>query len=86
MFDWTKVIALPPRQSEDACRSCKFFTNAPQVVEPAIPGLASFGSAYSAARSDDGICLCHGRYVRADFGCSEYQAASLSDEAAKRLR
>ena len=38
------------------CQHCTHFVDDPAVIESEIPGLTSFGSAYSSARGHAGIC------------------------------
>ena len=38
------------------CQHCAHFFDAPATIEAEIPGLTSFGSAYSSARGRAGIC------------------------------
>jgi hypothetical protein len=44
------------RLSEETCQHCAHFADDPAVIEAEIPGLTSFGSAYSSARGHAGIC------------------------------
>ena len=41
---------------ELTCQHCAHFIDDPAAIEAAIPGLTSFGSAYSSARGHAGIC------------------------------
>ena len=38
------------------CQHCANFNDDPAFIEAEIPGLTSFGSAYSSARGNAGIC------------------------------
>ncbi len=38
------------------CQHCAHFNDDPAFIEAEIPGLTSFGSAYSSARGHAGIC------------------------------
>ena len=38
------------------CRSCDHFVDDPAAIEAELPYLTVFGSAYSSARGDAGIC------------------------------
>jgi hypothetical protein len=38
------------------CRSCAHFVDDPACIEAEFPNLTIFGSAYSSARGDAGIC------------------------------
>jgi len=41
---------------EPTCRSCVNFVDDPACIEAEFPNLTIFGSAYSSARGDAGIC------------------------------
>ena len=41
---------------EKTCRHCAYFHNDPAYIEAEFPNLTIFGSAYSSARGDAGIC------------------------------
>jgi len=58
------------------CRSCAHFFNEPQYLERSFPGWRSLGSAYGAARAEDGICERHGTYLSARQWCRHYVARS----------
>jgi hypothetical protein len=52
------------------CQHCANFNDDPAFIEAAIPGLTSFGSAYSSARGYAGICSVFDRFmdpVRAEY-------------------
>jgi len=38
------------------CRSCRHFVDDPAVIEAEFPYITTFGSAYSSARGEAGIC------------------------------
>jgi hypothetical protein len=59
------------------CATCIHFDNRAAAVEAALPGLATFGSATSAARSSDGICRLHARYLAADRWCAQHEAVGI---------
>jgi len=42
--------------TEEACQHCVHFVDDPALIEAEIPNLTIFGSAYSSARGDAGIC------------------------------
>jgi len=67
------MTASPPQ-----CRLCRHFRNDPDYLEAALPGLASLSSSRGSTRSDDGLCLKHGRYVGARGSCADH--APLADE------
>ncbi len=41
------------------CLDCRFFSNDPDRVEEAIPGLTILSSAYASVRADAGVCSRH---------------------------
>ena len=41
---------------KQTCQHCAHFVDDPAAIEAEIPGLTSFGSAYSSARGYAGIC------------------------------
>ncbi len=41
---------------EKTCRHCAHFVDDPAIIEAEFPGLTVFGSAYSSARGEAGIC------------------------------
>ncbi len=58
------------------CAHCRHFNGRPPDIEAALPGLSSFGSAYAAVRSNDGLCAVHGRYLAASGSCCAYEPAA----------
>jgi hypothetical protein len=42
--------------TEPTCKSCVHFVDDPAAIEAEFPNLTIFGSAYSSARGDAGIC------------------------------
>jgi hypothetical protein len=60
--------AIPPRWDFEelgtqTCQHCRHFADDPAVIEAEIPGLTSFGSAYSSARGHAGICRTFDRFL-----------------------
>ena len=49
--------------TEETCQHCIYFADDPAVIEAEIPGLTSFGSAYSSARGHAGICREFDRFM-----------------------
>ena len=45
------------------CQHCANFNDDPAFIEAEIPGLTSFGSAYSSARGHAGICDAFDRFM-----------------------
>ena len=45
------------------CQHCAHFNDDPAFIEAEIPGLTSFGSAYSSARGHAGICHASDRFM-----------------------
>jgi hypothetical protein len=70
---------------DTCCAGCRHFNGRPLDIEAALPGLSSLGSAYSAVRSQDGICGVHDRYVAASSFCARY-CATLGGERITTLR
>jgi hypothetical protein len=54
------------------CAECAWFRNEAEFVEAAFPGLTAMSSASGSTRSNDGICLRHDRYLRADWSCADF--------------
>ncbi len=61
------------------CASCAHFDNAPSAVEAALPGLQSFGSADSAVRAADGVCVRTSRYLASDRWCEQHSGRPGAD-------
>jgi hypothetical protein len=55
-----------------ACRTCRHFRNDPALIEAETPGLITMSSGYGSVRAQDGICLKHDRYLRADYSCPDF--------------
>jgi hypothetical protein len=49
--------------SKPTCQHCANFNDDPAFIEAEIPGLTSFGSAYSSARGYAGICHAFDRFM-----------------------
>ena len=49
--------------TKQTCQQCAHFVDDPAVIEAEIPGLTSFGSAYSSARGHAGICREFDRFL-----------------------
>jgi len=63
------------------CGACAHFTNDPDSLEKAFPGLRSMGSGFSSVRASDGICGLWNRYLPAWDGCEKFHAAGSSEAA-----
>jgi hypothetical protein len=48
---------------KQTCQHCAHFNDDPAFIEAEIPGLTSFGSAYSSARGHAGICQKSDRFM-----------------------
>lgn len=48
---------------KQTCQHCTHFNDDPAFIEAEIPGLTSFGSAYSSARGHAGICHALDRFM-----------------------
>jgi hypothetical protein len=66
------------------CRHCRYFRNDAAYLERSLPGLTGLSSGYGSASSDDGICVRHGRYLRADATCAAFAPLSFDDVAGPR--
>ena len=75
----TGEIPLSRRQ----CGSCWHFHNDAKFLELAFPGLTSLSSGYGSARSDDGICLRHDKYLGARCVCSDFTARPTEFDTAE---
>lgn len=71
--------AFSPVAAVPCCADCRHFFNAPALLERQIPGLASLGSGYGAARAEDGLCAIHERYLSSHCRCAHF--ASRRTEA-----
>ena len=61
------------------CQNCIHFVDDPAVIEAEIPGLTSFGSAYSSARGHAGICREFDRFLdpEAAYNCPSFEAREI---------
>jgi hypothetical protein len=59
------------------CGNCRYFRNDAAYLESLFAGLTSLSSAYGTARSNDGVCLRHDLYLRAEAFCGEFVAADI---------
>lgn len=64
------------------CGHCRYFRNDAGYLERLFPGLTSLSSGRGSARSNDGVCLLHDRYLRAEASCRAFAPSeSLRDNA-----
>jgi hypothetical protein len=49
-------MIMPQKNIEQTCQDCTHFVDDPAFIEAEFPNLTIFGSAYSSARGDAGIC------------------------------
>jgi hypothetical protein len=65
------------------CQHCAHFIDDPAVIETEIPGLTSFGSAYSSARGDAGICREFDRFMDPLMArdCPSFEARSVVSQS-----
>ncbi len=61
-FDYPVVIGIE-NMVKQTCQHCAHFDDDPASIEAEIPGLTSFGSAYSSARGHAGICQAFDRFM-----------------------
>ena len=59
------------RRGGQACFGCRAFVSDPKRIEADTPGLTSFGSGFSNARADDGLCLKHQIHLSGRRACAE---------------
>ena len=71
------------RWTELTCQHCVHFADDPAVIEAEIPGLTSFGSAYSSARGYAGICREFDRFMDPvmAWNCGSFEARGTSSTA-----
>jgi hypothetical protein len=65
------------------CQECRHFDNEAASLEKRLPGLTIFGSAYSSARGEAGICALSGRYLDAIKDCDSFEREEVSPQAKK---
>lgn len=63
------------------CAACVHFRNDAAFLEAAFAGLASLSSAHASVRGNDGLCLRHDRYLRADSWCGDFTPAPAANRA-----
>jgi hypothetical protein len=68
------------------CGACQHFRNDAAYLETAFAGLTSLSSAFGSARSDDGICIRHQRYLTARSCCADFAPVPPHDGQAKAPR
>jgi hypothetical protein len=54
------------------CMGCAHFSNSPEYLEKAIPGLKTMSSGHASVRKDDGICSLHDLYLSASSYCEQF--------------
>ena len=67
------------KMSPQTCQHCVHFDDDPASIEAKIPGLTSFGSAYSSARGHAGICQEFDRFMDPvmALNCPSFEARKL---------
>jgi len=70
----TRTVSISECRAEFGrrCGVCAYFRNDPAYLEAALPGLTSLSSAGISARSDDGLCTKHERYLSARASCADF--------------
>jgi hypothetical protein len=63
---------MSDKEPRRQCRACNHFRNDAKYLETVFKGLTSLGSGYGSARSDDGVCLRHDRYLSARSCCAHF--------------
>lgn len=73
---------------KQTCQHCAHFIDDPAVIEAEIPGLTSFGSAYSSARGDAGICREFDRFMDPLMApdCPSFEARSVVSQTPSTSR
>jgi hypothetical protein len=73
---------------KQTCQDCVHFVDDPAVIEAEIPGLTSFGSAYSSARGYAGICREFDRFLDPEsaHNCPSFMAREQGTVAQTTLR
>ena len=69
------MIAAAVDESRAACARCRFFADAPSVLESEIAGLAVMSSAYASVCAGDGVCRVHHRYLSRTSHCADFAPA-----------
>jgi len=69
-FSLKKEIADGPQVA--CCMVCAHFSNSPEFLERAIPGLKTMSSGHASVRKDDGICSLHDLYLSASAYCEQF--------------
>jgi hypothetical protein len=62
--------------ANSACAGCVHFQRAALELELRLPGLRTLSSAFGSARSGDGLCALHDRYVAASSICAQHRAVT----------
>jgi len=55
------------------CSNCASFSADAHLLESALPGLNSLGSAWAAVRAGDGLCADRGRFVSRNDSCAAHR-------------
>jgi hypothetical protein len=61
-------------QGAPVCRDCRHCEHDRRVMEAAIPGLGSFGSAYGASIGDSRLCRLRDQLVSPRDSCPQFDA------------
>ncbi|RDI97877.1 hypothetical protein DVT68_12300 [Dyella solisilvae] len=67
------VAADLPRAAPACCLHCRHREEARQRLEPQLPGMASFGSAYGATVAESRLCGLHDCWVSPRDTCSQFE-------------
>jgi hypothetical protein len=67
------AVGQQVKEPTPCCADCRHFSNAPQTLEAALPGLRVLGSGYSAVRGSDGLCAKHERYLSGRYRCDAFE-------------
>lgn len=56
-----------------SCRQCRHFSNDPEAIERALPGLKTLSSAYGSVRADAGICSRRDLILTPRHHCADFE-------------
>ena len=60
-------------RSAGSCLRCRHFSNDPEAIEKAFPGLKALSSAYGSVRADAGICSRLELILTPSHNCAEFE-------------
>ena len=66
------LLSVAENATARLCRDCRHREHDSRVLEAMIPGLASFGSAFSASVGDSRLCRLRDRLVSPRDSCAQF--------------